>query len=211
MLKKNQISEILSIFSRKNPTPKTELRFSSEFECLISVILSAQSTDRMVNTVTKKLYNFANTPESMLLIGLNNLRKIIRNLGLFNKKSIYIIKTCNILLDKYGGKVPNTITELLSLPGVGRKTANVILNCIFKKNVIAVDTHVLRVCNRLGFIKEKRVFYAEKKLLSVIPEKFKFYFHNWFVLHGRYICKSKIPNCSKCFINYLCQFKNKIF
>ncbi|XBC39339.1 MAG: endonuclease III [Buchnera aphidicola (Nurudea shiraii)] len=208
-MKNIQLNKILSIFSKINPDPKIELNFSSEFELLISVILSAQSTDRMVNKVTKKLYILANTPESILSLGLENFKFYIKELGLFNRKSIYIFKTCDILINKYQGKIPNTISDLLSLPGVGRKTANIILNYVFKKNTIAVDTHVLRVCNRIGFIKEKRVFFAEKKLLEIVPKKFKLYFHNWFVLHGRYVCKSKVPNCSECFISNFCQFNKK--
>ncbi|XBC38825.1 MAG: endonuclease III [Buchnera aphidicola (Melaphis rhois)] len=205
----DKLNKILLLFSKVNPKPKMELKFSSDFELLISVILSAQSTDRMVNKVTKSLYGIANTPVSILSMGLYSLREKIKQLGLFNKKSVNIINTCIILINKYQGRVPNNMTDLQSLPGVGRKTANVILNCIFNKNVIAVDTHVFRVCNRIGIIKEKTVFDAEMRLLKIVPESFKLYFHNWFVLHGRYVCSSKLPKCSICLISHLCKFKHK--
>ncbi|XBC44476.1 MAG: endonuclease III [Buchnera aphidicola (Schlechtendalia peitan)] len=210
-LNSHQLNQILFIFSKINPNPKMELKFSSNFELLISVILSAQSTDRMVNKITKTLYQVANTPLSIILLGLDGLKSYIKELGLFNKKSSNIIKTCNILLNKYEGKIPNNIIELRSLPGVGRKTANIILNYVFKKKTIAVDTHVFRVCNRIGFLNEKTVIKTERKLLEIVPEKFKLNFHNWFVLHGRYICRSKFPNCSICSISNLCTFKYKNF
>ncbi|XBC38291.1 MAG: endonuclease III [Buchnera aphidicola (Floraphis choui)] len=205
----NQLNKILLIFYKANPKPKTELKFSSDFELLISVILSAQSTDRMVNKVTKNLYKVANTPSSILSIGLNNLKEYIKKLGLFNKKSSNIIRTCDILLNRYKGKIPDNIIDLQCFPGVGRKTANVILNCIFKKKVIAVDTHVFRLCNRIGFMKAKNVISTEKTLFKIVPERFKLHFHNWFVLHGRYICTSKSPKCSFCSIEHLCKFKFK--
>ncbi|ANF16925.1 hypothetical protein XW81_00570 [Buchnera aphidicola (Schlechtendalia chinensis)] len=207
----NRLNRILIIFSKINPKPKIELTFSSDFELLISVILSAQSTDRMVNIVTKNLYKHTNTPKSFLLLGVDNLKDLIKSLGLFNKKSRNIIQTCSILINKFHGKIPNNMFDLLSLPGVGRKTANIILNSIFKKNTIAVDTHVFRVCNRIGFVKEKRILNMEKKLFDIVPEKFKFHFHNWFVLHGRYVCKSKHPKCSLCIIKNYCEFKYKNF
>ncbi|XBC43420.1 MAG: endonuclease III [Buchnera aphidicola (Meitanaphis flavogallis)] len=203
------LNEILLIFSKTNPEPKIELNFSSSFELLIAVILSARSTDRMVNKVTKRLYSVANTPSSILSIGTQGLKNYIKTLGLFNKKSSNIIRTCDILLNRYNGKVPNSFIDLRSLPGVGRKTANVVLNCIFQKKTIAVDTHVFRVCNRMGFIQETTKIKTEKKLLNIIPEAFKLHFHNWLVLHGRYVCTSKRPKCSICLIKHLCQFEYK--
>ncbi|XBC37769.1 MAG: endonuclease III [Buchnera aphidicola (Meitanaphis microgallis)] len=208
-MSEDRLNKILSIFSKDNPKPKIELKFSSNFELLISVILSARSTDRMVNEVTKSLYSVANTPSSILLLGVKNLKKYIQKLGLFNKKSSNIIKTCTILLHKYKGEIPNNMLDLQSLPGVGRKTANIVLNCIFKEKTIAVDTHVFRLCNRIGLIKENTVFNTEKKLLKIVPEQFKLNFHNWFVLHGRYICMSRFPKCFICSINHLCGFKYK--
>lgn len=205
----DSLNEILLTFFQTNPEPKTELNFSSNFELLISVILSARSTDRMVNKVTKRLYSVANTPSSILSIGIHGLKNYIKELGLFNKKSFNIIRTCDILLNRYNGKVPNSFIDLQSLPGVGRKTANVVLNCAFQRKTIAVDTHVFRVCNRIGFIKETTEIKTEKKLLKIIPEAFKLHFHNWFVLHGRYVCTSKRPKCSICLVKHLCKFEYK--
>ncbi|XBC42911.1 MAG: endonuclease III [Buchnera aphidicola (Kaburagia rhusicola ensigallis)] len=205
----NSLNEILFIFSKINPEPKTELNFSSNFELLISVMLSARSTDRMVNKVTKRLYSVANTPLSILSIGIYGLKNYIKELGLFNKKSFNIIRTCDILLNRYNGQVPNSFIDLQSLPGVGRKTANVVLNCAFQKKTIAVDTHVFRVCNRIGFIQETTEIKTEQKLLNIVPEAFKLHFHNWFVLHGRYVCMSKRPKCSICLVKHLCKFEYK--
>ncbi|WP_044010600.1 endonuclease III [Buchnera aphidicola] len=201
--------KILKMFSNIYINFKTGLVFTSNFELLISVMLSAQTTDRMVNKTTQRLFGIANTPSGFISIGLHAIRENIRKLGLYNKKSSNILRTCEILLKRYGGKVPNNREDLESLPGVGRKTANVILNVIFKKKTIAVDTHVFRLCNRIGFAKGTTVLTVEKKLLNIVPEKFKLNFHAWFIMHGRYICTSRVPKCSKCIISSLCEFKDK--
>ncbi|CAL4319308.1 endonuclease III [Buchnera aphidicola] len=202
--------KILSLFLIHNPYPKTELIFSSSFELLLSVMLSAQSTDFMVNKITKKLFKIANTPEKILQLGIENLKFYIKSLGLYNIKSENIIKTSILLLNKYDGLIPRTRFKLEQLPGVGRKTANIILNILFKKNTIAVDTHVFRVCNRTNFAQGKNVQELEKKLLKVVPTIFKINFHFWFLLHGRYICTARNFQCQKCIIYNLCEYKNNI-
>lgn len=207
-MNKKTCQKILYRFYKKNPNPKIELIFHSQFELLISVILSSQSSDVQVNLVTKKLYSIANTPEKMLSLGKDKIKEIINKIGLYNKKTEYIWKTSYILLKKYKGKVPNRRIDLESLPGVGRKTANVILNTAFGYPTIAVDTHVFRVSNRIGLAKGKSVLQVEKQLLKIVPKKLKHRFHNWFVLHGRYICLSRNPKCKICFISDLCNSKN---
>ncbi|QIQ41727.1 MAG: endonuclease III [Buchnera aphidicola (Microlophium carnosum)] len=202
---------ILSLFYKKYPDPNIELVYSSDFELLLSVILSAQSTDFSVNKTTKILFQRANTPESILLLGLNNLKNYIRNIGLYNTKALNIIRTSFLILNKYNGIVPNNRIELESLPGVGRKTSNIILNILFKKKTIAVDTHVFRVSNRTNFAKGKNVKEVEKKLIKVVPNIFKLNFHSWFVLHGRYICTARKIKCNICLIFKLCEFNKKIF
>lgn len=199
--------KILYLFQQKYSKIKTALKFNSNFELLISVILSAQSTDISVNLVTKKLYALANTPEKMLILGKKKIKKNIKSLGLYNKKTNYIINTCIILCNKFGGEIPNNRIELESLPGVGRKTANIILNMVFGLPTIAVDTHVFRVSNRIGITKGKNVFETEKQLIKIIPTKLKYYFHNWLIFHGKYICLSKKPKCINCFISNLCEYK----
>ncbi|CAL4319078.1 Endonuclease III [Buchnera aphidicola (Thelaxes suberi)] len=198
--------KILELFMLHYPKPYMELSFNSAFELLISVILSAKSTDKSVNKATSLLYSIANTPFTMLKLGLYRLNKIINVIGLHNKKSIYIIQTCKILVHNYQGKVPDNRIDLEKLPGVGRKTASIILNTIFHQPVIAVDTHVFRICNRTSFAIGKNVKEVESKLTKLVPIYFKYNLHNWFVLHGRYICTARNPNCNKCFINHLCCF-----
>ena len=201
--------KILKIFSNIYSDFKTELKFSSEFELLISVMLSAKTTDRMVNKVTRALFDIANTPSDLILIGLDAIKNNIKKIGLFNKKSNNIFRICKILLKKYNGNIPNNRKDLESLPGVGRKTANVILNILFKEKTIAVDTHVFRLCNRTSFAKGKTALEVEKKLLSVVPDKFKLNCHSWFVMHGRYVCTARAPKCLMCDIKHLCMFKYK--
>ncbi|CAL4319380.1 endonuclease III [Buchnera aphidicola] len=208
-MNKKKRYKILLEFEKDNPNPKIELIFSSTFELLISVILSAQTTDKQVNKATRKLYSVANTPYQILDIGIEKVKYYIKNIGLFNIKSQYLIETSKILINKYNGLVPNTRKKLMMLPGVGRKTANIILNVAFKKNTIAVDTHVFRVVNRINFASGNNVFIVEKKLIKLIPLKFKYYAHSWFVLHGRYICLKKNPKCSICIISKLCEFFKK--
>ncbi|AWH90646.1 endonuclease III [Buchnera aphidicola (Melanaphis sacchari)] len=209
-MNKEKRYKILSLFYKNNPTPKTELIFSSGFELLISVILSAQSTDIMVNKVTRKLFKVANTPQSILQIGYTKLRNYINSLGLYNKKARNIINTSLILINRYNNKIPKHRIELESLPGVGRKTANIILNILFHKKTIPIDTHVFRVSNRTGFARGNSVAKVEKKINRVVPSLFKKNIHFWFVLHGRYICRSRALKCNICLINKLCEFSKKL-
>lgn len=202
---------ILFRFSKKNPYPSIELVYGSNFELLISVLLSSQTRDIYVNKVTKKLYLLANTPEKILKIGLNGVKECIKKIGMYNLKSKNIVKLSKILIDKFNSSVPDNRKDLESLPGVGRKTANLILNIAFKYPTIAVDRHVFRVCNRTKFVLGKNVLEVEKKLLKKVPMKFKRNCHNWFVLHGRYVCFSRKPRCNMCLIRDLCEFKYKNF
>lgn len=210
-MNKEKRYKILLLFYSKCPEPKIELVFSSDFELLLSVILSAQSTDLIVNKTTKKLFKIANTPESILLLGLENLKNYIKNVGLYNVKALNIIRTASLILNKFNGMIPNNRIELESLPGVGRKTSNILLNILFKKKTIAVDTHVFRVSNRTNFAKGKNVREVEKKLIKVVPDIFKLNFHAWFILHGRYVCTARKIKCNLCLICTLCEFKNKKF
>ncbi|WMY96605.1 MAG: endonuclease III (plasmid) [Arsenophonus sp.] len=208
MNKKKRIA-ILKRLRDNNPMPKTELVFNSNFELLISVLLSAQTTDISVNQATKKLYLVANTVDKMLELGVDKIKKYIKTIGLFNTKAKNIIKTCQILKEKHKGIVPKNRKALESLPGVGRKTANVILNVAFGLNTIAVDRHIFRVCNRTNFAIGKNVLEVEKKILKLVPNEFKKKFHDWFVLHGRYTCTAKKARCKFCIIEDLCEFKDK--
>ncbi|PPI88148.1 endonuclease III [Candidatus Pantoea edessiphila] len=198
--------EILNRFEKKNPYPITELNFCSPFELLISTLLSTQSTDVIVNKATKKLYNKANDPRKFLDLGLNGIKNYIKPIGLYNIKALNIIKICHILLNKYKGKIPNNRIELEKLPGIGHKTASIILNTIFDQPEIAVDTHVFRVCNRTGFAPGKYVQHVSNKLSKVVPIIFKKHCHMWMVLHGRYICKARNPKCNECNIKDLCRY-----
>ncbi|HGJ5859549.1 MAG TPA: endonuclease III [Arsenophonus nasoniae] len=200
---------ILTRLRDNNPTPTTELTFNSPFELLISVLLSAQATDISVNKATAKLYPVANTAEKMLELGLDEIKRYIKTIGLFNTKAKNIIKTCQILIDKYNGEVPENREALESLPGVGRKTANVVLNTAFGWPTIAVDTHIFRVCNRTNFAPGKNVIEVEQKLLTVVPTQFKVDCHHWFILHGRYTCIARKPRCGACIIEDLCEFNDK--
>lgn len=200
---------ILTRLRDNNPTPTTELTFNSSFELLISVLLSAQATDISVNKATAKLYPVANTAEKMLELGLDEIKRYIKTIGLFNTKAKNIIKTCQILIDKYNGEVPENREALESLPGVGRKTANVVLNTAFGWPTIAVDTHIFRVCNRTNFAPGKNVIKVEQKLLTVVPTEFKVDCHHWFILHGRYTCIARKPRCGACIIEDLCEFNDK--
>jgi endonuclease-3 len=202
----------VAIFSKLrelNPAPETELSYSSPFELLIAVILSAQATDVSVNKATAKLYPVANTPEAIHAMGVAGLKPYIRTIGLYNSKAENIIKTCRRLIDDYDGEVPRTREELESLPGVGRKTANVILNTAFGDPTIAVDTHIFRVANRTGIASGKTPLEVEKRLLRLTPDEFKKNAHHWLILHGRYICKARKPLCGDCAIAKWCEFKKK--
>jgi endonuclease-3 len=208
-MKKENIAEIFKRLKKHNPAPTTELNYASPFELLIAVILSAQATDKGVNKATDELYKVANTPEEILALTERGLKKYIKTIGLFNTKAKNIIKTCKILVDKYGSQVPEDRQALESLPGVGRKTANVILNTAFGHPTIAVDTHIFRVSNRTGIAPGKTVLEVEKKLLKVVPTRYKQDAHHWLILHGRYTCIARKPRCGSCVIEDLCEFKDK--
>lgn len=200
---------ILQRLQENDPNPTTELHFNSVFELLIAVLLSAQATDVSVNKATAKLYPVANTPAAMLALGVDGVKEYIRTIGLFNSKAENIIKTCRILLEQHQGEVPENREALEALPGVGRKTANVVLNTAFGWPTIAVDTHIFRVCNRTQFAPGKNVEQVEEKLLKVVPAKFKLNCHHWLILHGRYTCIARKPRCGSCIIEDLCEFKDK--
>ncbi len=202
--------EIFTRFSAAKPHPRTELVHRTPFELLVAVILSAQATDVSVNAATKNLFPVANTPQALLDLGEEKLREYVQRIGLYKGKSKNIIETCKLLVEKHGGKVPQTREELEALPGVGRKTANVVLNSAFGLPTIAVDTHVFRVANRTGLAPGKDVVEVESKLLKAVPDEFKHDAHHWLILHGRYICQARKPKCGECLISDLCEFKEKI-
>lgn len=201
--------EILTRLRDSNPHPTTELNFSSPFELLIAVILSAQATDKGVNKATEKLFPVANTPEAIYALGVDGLKEYIRTIGLFNSKAENIIKTCKDLIEKHNSQVPEERAALEALAGVGRKTANVVLNTAFGHPTIAVDTHIFRVANRTGFAPGKDVVKVEEKLLKVVPAEFKVDVHHWLILHGRYTCIARKPRCGSCIIEDLCEYKEK--
>ena len=201
--------EIFTRFQTANPHPKTELEYSSPFELLVAVILSAQATDISVNAATRQLFPVANTPQALLALGEEKLREYVQRIGLYQTKSKHIIQTCKLLAEKHGGAVPQTREELEALPGVGRKTANVVLNTAFGQPTIAVDTHIFRVANRTGIAPGKDVLQVEKKLLKFVPDEFKHEAHHWLILHGRYICQARKPKCAQCLITDLCEYKEK--
>lgn len=198
--------QILERLRAENPHPQTELNWSTPFELLIAVLLSAQATDVSVNKATDKLYPIANTPQAIFDLGVDGLKTYIKTIGLFNTKAENVIKTCRILLDKHNGEVPEDRQALEALPGVGRKTANVVLNTAFGWPTIAVDTHIFRVCNRTKFAEGKNVDQVEQKLLKVVPAEFKVDVHHWLILHGRYTCIARKPRCGSCIIEDLCEY-----
>lgn len=204
-----QCLEIFRRFQKLNQNPTTELIYNSEFELLIAVMLSAQATDISVNKATKPLFKIANTPKKILKLGENELKKFIQSIGLFNTKAKNILKTCEILVTKFNSEVPKSREDLESLPGVGRKTANVILNTAFGEKTVAVDTHIFRVANRTGLAPGKTPLEVEKKLMKVIPEEFLHDAHHWLILHGRYICTARKPKCPTCPIRDLCEYPYK--
>ena len=191
------------------PHPTTELDYDNPFELLVAVVLSAQATDVGVNKATARLFPVANTPRAILDLGVDRLKGYIKTIGLFNSKAENIIKTCRILLDQHDGEVPRTREELEALPGVGRKTANVILNTAFGEPTIAVDTHIFRVANRTGIARGKTPLEVEKRLVRLTPDEFKKDAHHWLILHGRYTCKARKPDCPKCVIRDLCEYRQK--
>jgi len=204
--KRRQIFERLRA---ANPEPTTELSFNSHFELLISVILSAQATDVSVNQATAKLYPVANTPEALLALGEEGLKRYIRTIGLFNTKAKNVIATCRMLVEEHDSQVPDTREELEALPGVGRKTANVILNTAFRQVAMAVDTHIFRVSNRTGVAPGRNVLEVERELLRLVPEEFLLDAHHWLILHGRYVCMARKPRCGDCPIADLCKYPDK--
>ncbi len=192
-----------------NPAPETELRYENPFELLVAVILSAQATDVSVNKATARLYPVANTPEAILALGVDGLKPYIKTIGLYNNKAENIVKTCRILIEEHDGEVPQTRAALEKLPGVGRKTANVILNTAFGVPTIAVDTHIYRVANRTGLAKGKTPLEVEKRLLRLTPDEFMKDAHHWLILHGRYVCKARKPLCGQCPIIDWCEYRRK--
>ncbi len=203
--------EIFLRLQAANPHPTTELKYTTPFELLVAVILSAQATDKSVNLATRELFPVANTPQKILDLGEDRLREYVQRIGLYQTKSKHIIQMCRMLLEQHDGEVPQTREALEALPGVGRKTANVMLNTAFGQPAIAVDTHIFRISNRTGLALGKDVAEVERKLLKVVPDEFKLDAHHWLILHGRYVCIARKPKCGECIIESLCEFKQKVF
>ena len=204
-----QRTELFQRLRAANPNPRTELVYSSPFELLVSVVLSAQATDKSVNRATAGLFKVANTPVAMIRLGRRGLERHIKSIGLYRTKAKNLVATCKLLIERHRGDVPRTREELRALPGVGRKTANVILNSAFGEPTIAVDTHIFRVANRTGLAPGRDVTAVEDKLLKVVPEEFRLNAHHWLILHGRYTCIARKPGCPECLIRDLCEFKHK--
>ncbi len=208
-MNKDKIAAIFSRFQTANPKPTTELVYSTPFELLVAVTLSAQATDKGVNVATKNLFKDANTPAAIFALGVEGLSKYIKTIGLYNGKARNIIATCRLLLDEHNGEVPRSREALEALPGVGRKTANVILNTAFGEPTMAVDTHIFRVSNRTRIAPGKNVRVVEDKLIKVVPAEYRHDAHHWLILHGRYICVARKPKCPTCLIVDLCEYKQK--
>ncbi len=208
-MNRDKRTAIFGVLRERMPAPQTELVYESPFELLVAVILSAQATDVSVNKATAQLYPVANTPQAILDLGVDGLKAYIRTIGLFNSKAENIIKTCRILIDEHGGEVPRSRPQLEALPGVGRKTANVVLNTAFGEPTIAVDTHIFRVSNRTGIAPGKTPLEVEKRLLRLVPDEFKKDAHHWLILHGRYVCKARKPLCAECTIEAWCEYRKK--
>lgn len=209
-MQKKKIAAILERLKAANPEPSTELEFRTPFELLIAVILSAQATDKSVNIATRALFREANTPQAILALGVAGLSRHIRTIGLFNTKAKNIIATCHILIEQHCGTVPETREELQALPGVGRKTANVILNTAFGHPTIAVDTHIFRVANRTGIAPGSTVRAVEDELVKVVPDEYIHDAHHWLLLHGRYVCVARKPKCPECVIAKWCEYEDKV-
>ena len=203
--------EIFLRLQAANPHPTTELEYTTPFELLVAVVLSAQATDVSVNAATRHLFPVANTPQQIFDLGEAKLREYVQRLGLYQTKSKHIIQLCRLLLERHHGEVPQTREELEALPGVGRKTANVVLNTAFGQPTIAVDTHIFRVSNRTGLAPGKDVLAVEQRLVKFVPDEFKHDAHHWLILHGRYVCQARKPKCGQCIIESLCEFKEKVF
>ncbi|MDD2727934.1 endonuclease III [Malikia sp.] len=208
-MKKEQIERFFATLQAANPRPVTELEYTSPFELLCAVLLSAQATDVSVNKATRRLFGIANTPQQMLELGQEGLEEQIRTIGLYRGKARHLLQTCQILLDQHGGQVPRTREELEKLPGVGRKTANVVLNVAFGEPTMAVDTHVFRLGNRTGLAPGKTPLEVEQKLLQRIPAKYLEHAHHWLILHGRYVCTARKPHCDRCAVTDCCDYPNK--
>ncbi len=209
-MNKTKRTEIFTRLRNINPNPTTELEFSTPFELLVAVALSAQSTDVGVNKATRRLFPVANTPEKIWALGEDGLKEYIKTIGLYNSKAKHIIQTCRIMIDQFNSIVPENRADLESLPGVGRKTANVILNTAFGQPTMAVDTHIYRVSNRTKIAPGKNVLEVEKRLVKLVPEEFLVDAHHWLILHGRYVCKARKPMCHECVIVDLCEFNKKV-
>jgi len=203
-------AKLFELLKAANPAPTTELKYKSPFELLVAVILSAQATDKGVNKATEKLFKVANTPQKVLDLGLRKLKSHVKTIGLYNTKAANIMKTCKILVEQHRGRVPRTREALEALPGVGRKTANVILNTAFGEPTIAVDTHIFRVANRTGLAPGKTVREVEDELMKVVPDKYKQDAHHWLILHGRYTCIARKPRCGSCPIFEICEYSDKV-
>ena len=206
----SQRAEIFRRLQRANPAPTTELKHETPFELLVSVILSAQATDKSVNKATTELFRVANTPRQILALGARGLKRYIRTIGLYNTKAANILKTCRLLIERHRGQVPATREELQALPGVGRKTANVVLNTAFGHDTIAVDTHIFRVANRTGLAPGRNVRTVEDRLNEVVPARYRRHAHHWLILHGRYTCTARQPRCGACVIFDLCEYEHKL-
>lgn len=209
-MKKQQIEDFFERLKQANPNPKSDLEYTNTFTLLVAVVLSAQATDEGVNKATKELFKVADTPERMVALGEDKIRDYIKTIGLFNAKAGNVFKLSEILITKHNAQVPDTREALEALPGVGRKTANVVLNIAFGQPTMAVDTHIFRVGNRTGLAKGKTPLEVEKKLIEVIPDRYAMQAHHWLILHGRYVCKARKPNCSGCQVADLCAYKDKI-
>ena len=209
-MKRADAFEFFRLLAEDNPEPETELEFGNAYQLVVAVALSAQSTDVGVNKATRALFREVETPEQMLELGEEGLKEHIKTIGLFNAKAKNVIALCEKLVAEHGGEVPTTREALTALPGVGRKTANVVLNCAFGEETFAVDTHVFRVCNRTGLAKGKTPEQVEARLEKIVPQPFRRHAHHWLILHGRYTCKARLPECWRCPVNHLCGYRNKV-
>ena len=208
-MRPNEVAEFFAILQAANPTPSTELEYTSVFELLVAVVLSAQATDVSVNKVTRRLFPIANTPQQILTLGAQGLESRIKTIGLFRSKARHLLQTCAILIEQHGARVPRLREQLEHLPGVGRKTANVVLNCAYGEPTVAVDTHIFRLGNRTGLAPGKNPLAVERSLMQRIPAQFLADAHHWLILHGRYVCKARLPACQRCAVRQLCTFPQK--
>lgn len=208
-MKKENVTELFKRFKKANPEPKSDLEYTNPYTLLVAVVLSAQATDAGVNRATKSLFKIADTPQKMLALGIDKLKEHIKTIGLYNTKAKNVIALSDILVKEYDGKIPSTRENLVKLPGVGRKTANVVLNVAYQQPTMAIDTHIFRVSNRTGLAPGKNVDQVEDNLMKVVPEEFALHAHHWLILHGRYTCKARKPLCAQCVIYDLCKYKDK--